>query len=169
VVCESIDRISRITYVGTKIEYELEQAALQTRFVANVNEQRIKIRLLDGITRGERDRSTADLDLIDALPTAAIDVTLLPEPQQRLLFDAFHLELRYDKSRHELVLRVTIYAEAAGGLVRSISQAIDEPTGQIARYVCEGSTDSAVGYPVGDVLRAPGRSHRASTQASRAA
>ncbi len=26
--CESIDRISRITYVGTKIEYELEQAGV---------------------------------------------------------------------------------------------------------------------------------------------
>jgi site-specific DNA recombinase len=47
--------------------------------------------------------------LLDALPQlTAFDATRLPEPTQRRLYDAFGLELRYNRLREDLALQVVV-------------------------------------------------------------
>jgi len=45
---------------------------------------------------------------------------VLPEEDQPELDDAFHLQARYDRTRHQVILRVTIHAEAVGALTEKI-------------------------------------------------
>src|SRR4051812_47810318 len=52
--------------------------------------------------------------LLDLLPQGAVDPTLLSEDEQRDLYVAFHLQVRYDRPEQQVTLRVTIYAEAVG-------------------------------------------------------
>ena len=65
-------------------------------------------------------RAAAIAGLLDLLPQGAIDPTLLSEEDQRDLYDAFHLQVRYDRPKHQVTLRVTIYAEAVGVLTDKI-------------------------------------------------
>jgi len=51
-----------------------------------------------------------DPALLDRLPHGAIDPTHLPEEDQRELYDAFHLQVRYDRAKHRVTPRATIYA-----------------------------------------------------------
>jgi hypothetical protein len=50
-------------------------------------------------------------DLVDELPTVEVDLLQLPEDRQRRLFDAFQLELRYNRHLHQLTLKATVHAE----------------------------------------------------------
>jgi hypothetical protein len=52
---------------------------------ASLAEQRARTRLLAEITRQQQEAMPPDIDLIDLLPMAAIDITGLPEEQQRHL------------------------------------------------------------------------------------
>jgi hypothetical protein len=94
--------------------------SIQARFAANAAEQRAKNRLIADLTREQQETAPPDTGLIDALPLTAVDITLLPEEQQRRLYDAFHLEVRYDLPTHAVVLRVTIDAETAPALLDTI-------------------------------------------------
>src|SRR6185369_5452371 len=51
---------------------------------------------------------TINPDLIDQLPEIDFDLGQLPEAHQRRLFDAFQLELRYNKIHHQLTIRATV-------------------------------------------------------------
>ena len=62
------------------------RAGIQTRFAANIAEQRTKTKLLAAITREQQDTAAPDLDLLDVVPLHGLDVTLLPEDTQRRLF-----------------------------------------------------------------------------------
>ena len=73
--------------------------------------------------------ATPDLSLLDAVPQAHIDLARLPEDRQRALYDAFHLELRYNDLTGQLVIRVTITGETATGLAAAVNAAAGEPTG----------------------------------------
>lgn len=52
-----------------------------------------------------------DPALLDALPQLALDLELFPETAQRRLYEAFGLEVRYNRHREELTLRVLITGE----------------------------------------------------------
>jgi hypothetical protein len=54
--------------------------------------------------------------------------TLLSEEEQRALYDAFHLQVRYDRAKHQVTLHVTIYAEAVAVRTKKISDSRDETT-----------------------------------------
>jgi hypothetical protein len=66
--------------------------------------------------REDADQDGSNAGLLDLLPQGAIDPVLRSEEEQRDLYDAFHLQLRYDRPKHQVTLRVTIYAEAVGVL-----------------------------------------------------
>lgn len=101
------------------------RAAIQDQFAATLAEQRDRTRVLDEITRQKRQAVPPDLDLIDRLPMAAVDITRLPEVQQRELYDAFHLEVRYDLPTDSVILRVAIEAETASALANAIDALVD--------------------------------------------
>jgi len=47
-------------------------------------------------------------ELLDTLPVGACDIATLPEPVARRLFEAFRLEIHYNKTRHSALYRITL-------------------------------------------------------------
>ena len=47
-------------------------------------------------------------ELLDTLPVGACDIATLPEPVARRLFEAFRLEIHFDKTRHSALYRITL-------------------------------------------------------------
>ena len=74
---------------------------------------------------------------------------MLPEQRLRQLFDAFHLELRYDDRAGELEIRVTITGNTAAELGATVEALLTTPED-------EENTEGNVGDP----LRAQGGSPR---------
>ena len=93
---------------------------------------------------GESCALGGDAALLDLLPHGAIDLTLLSEEEQRELFDAFHLQLRYDRPRHQVTLRVTIYAEAVGAPTEKIRSLDGSESG---KAVHSGETAAVANAP----------------------
>lgn len=57
-------------------------------------------------------------NLIDQLPKVNLNILDLPEQLQRQLFDAFQLQIRYDRHRQQVTIKVAIRAE----MIDSIGQ-----------------------------------------------
>lgn len=124
---------------------------MQTRFAANATDQRAKSRQLDELMRAEARPQRPDTGLLNALPEHDLDVTSLPADLQQALYDAFHLELRYQPATNELVLRVTLSADTIPALADTIDTITDSDT-----------HDAAPGGPTADGTR-PGHPHTRST------
>lgn len=99
--------------------------SLQRRFAAVVAERRAKTTRLTELDHNDDQAGPGDSDLIDALPQAEIDITRLPEEQQRLLYDAFHLQVRYHEPSNAVILRITLDAETAPVLAQMIQKIAD--------------------------------------------
>jgi len=61
------------------------RVGIQSRFAANITEQRAKARLLAEITHEQQDTTLPDVGLLDAVPLNDADLTLLPDDTQRRL------------------------------------------------------------------------------------
>ncbi len=134
--------------------------SIQSRFAANVADERTKTQLLKELARQQEDTAPPDFELFDSLPQAAIDVTLLPQDQQRRLYDAFHLEIRYHAPTNDITLRVTIAAETAPVLAATTNAVLNIPKPRGATETPQNGAGAAAPTPnvnVCDVLRAPGR------------
>jgi site-specific DNA recombinase len=132
------------------------RSGIQTRFAANVAEQRTKNSLLAELTRQQEDAAPPDLELFDAIPAAAIDITRLPEDKQRRLYDAFHLEVRYHAPRNEVTLRVTIDAETAPALAHTVGTALEIPQPRTAPKTRKAGPAAVTATgPGGNCLRCP--------------
>src|SRR2546421_9826819 len=135
------------------------RSGIQTRFAATIVEQRTKSCLLADLTRQQTTNTRPDLDLIDALPVSQIDITGLPEHQQRHLYDAFHLEVRYHAATDGAILRITIDADTAPALARIVSDTLSLPTPRPSPETAEpaaGAQAPAAGGVVCHVRSAPG-------------
>jgi hypothetical protein len=95
-------------------------AALQRRFAQITAQRRSVTTRLAELDKQDHDQAGGNAALLDLLPQAAIDPTLLPKAEQRELYDAFHPQVRYDRTKHQVTLRVTIHAEAVGTLTNKI-------------------------------------------------
>jgi site-specific DNA recombinase len=134
--------------------------AIQAQFAANLAEQRAKTRQLADLTQRHDEQAPPDIDLLDAVPQAAIHVTALPEDSQRRLYDAFHLAIRYHQPSQELILRVSIDAETAPVLTATIHSTTNIPAPRPTpetRKAGARANAPAPGQAMGDVLSAPGR------------
>src|SRR5439155_19163965 len=87
------------------------RTALQRRFAQIAAQRRAISQQLSTLDKQDQSRRGRNPALLDLLPQRAIDPTLLPNDDQRQLYDAFHLQIRYDRTKHQATLRVTIYAE----------------------------------------------------------
>jgi len=74
--------------------------------------------------------------LLEAIPTTSLAVSRLPEAKRRRLFDAFHLELRYDDRTSELDLRVTITGETAAMLSDTVQEILGTPGPRCGSPAC---------------------------------
>lgn len=97
------------------------RTGIQTRFAAVLAELRTKQELLAELHRQAQARPSVDPTLLEAIPQEHIDLARLPEDQQRRLYDAFHLELRYNDLTRELGLRVTITGQTAAELGATVA------------------------------------------------
>jgi hypothetical protein len=81
---------------------------------------------------------------------ADIDIAGLPTDQQRQLFDAFQLELRYHPLTREVIIRVTVTADSAPILAATLDKIVHR------RHADNPGTEADASAPeVCDVLRAP--------------
>jgi hypothetical protein len=136
------------------------RTALQRRFAQIATERRSLDSRLARLTGEDADRGGSNTALLDLLPQGAIDLTLLSEEEQRELFDAFHLQLRYDRPKHQVTLRVTIYAEAVGALTDKIRSLEIRESGETVH--CDetaGVANAPVTTARSHVVGAPGRIH----------
>jgi hypothetical protein len=91
---------------------------IQERFAAAVTDERRHRQLLTELADQPQATAQADTDLLDLLPQAHIDLRRLPDDQQRALYEAFHLELRYNCLTKQLTIRVTVSDAAAQAVAR---------------------------------------------------
>jgi hypothetical protein len=96
--------------------------AIQRRFTELVAEHRAKAAELARLTERPAEPATGDPDLLQALPQIPLLLADLPEPLQRSLYDAFQLQVRYRRPRHEVTIRATIRAETLDSISQAVSQ-----------------------------------------------
>jgi site-specific DNA recombinase len=134
------------------------RTTLQRRFAQIAAERRATSQRLAGLGQQKPQRRSGDPALLDLLPQGVIDPTLLPEEDQRDLYDAFHLQIRYDPTKHQVTLRVTIYAEAITALTEKIQAAEkvephkkvqNDETSRVAAVPATRPRSLAVGAPGG--------------------
>jgi hypothetical protein len=81
----------------------------------------------------------------------------------RHLYDAFHLEVRYDLPSDSVILRVTIEAETAPALANAVNGVVKEQPAPETQKPGVGADQATTPGEVGwDVLSAPGRKRGAS-------
>jgi hypothetical protein len=102
------------------------RAALQRRFATLATDRRALTERLNQLTKDpERARPRGQQgnpsDLLARVPCSTRDLTLLPEADPRQLYDALHLQVRYDHNRKRLALRVTIDPDTVGRLANRIT------------------------------------------------
>jgi hypothetical protein len=103
------------------------RSTLQRRF-ATVTAERNSLRqqLADDAAPPPHPPPTADADaeaeLLARLPCTGRDLTPLPEADQRRLYDAFHLQARYNRATDRLTLQVTINATTVDSLARQVGE-----------------------------------------------
>jgi hypothetical protein len=102
------------------------RAGIRTRFAAIIAEQRTKKQLLAEIVREEQMAAPVDIDVLDVLPEEEIDLIRLPEDQQRRIYDAFHLDMRYNAITREVSIRVTITGDTAPALAATVQAILEK-------------------------------------------
>jgi site-specific DNA recombinase len=76
-----------------------------------VAEHRAKTDELAQLAGHQDQPGSPDPGLLAALPQLPLRLAGLPEHLQRGLYDAFQLQVRYHRPRHEVAIRVTIRAD----------------------------------------------------------
>jgi Recombinase len=85
--------------------------AIQHRFTELVAEHRAKTDEFAQLAEHQDQPGSPDSGLLAALPELPLRLAGLPEHLQRGLYDAFQLQVRYHRPRHEVTIRVTIRAD----------------------------------------------------------
>ena len=96
--------------------------AIQYRFTELVAEHRAKSAELARLADEPAEPGRGDPGLLQALPQLPLRFAELPEPLQRSLYEAFQLQARYHRPKHEVTIRVTIRAETLDGITSTVSE-----------------------------------------------
>jgi hypothetical protein len=81
--------------------------SIQRRFAELAASQRAKRAELDHLD-ADTSPDDDDAELLDHIPLLGSGYPELPEELERRLYDAFQLKLRYNRTRHEATLQVTV-------------------------------------------------------------
>ncbi|MBO2464453.1 hypothetical protein J4709_43470 [Actinomadura sp. LCR2-06] len=102
---------------------------------------------LDELAAHERERPVRSCpDLLDLIPLGEVDLTRAPEPVLRRLFEAFRLEISYDKRSGIADCKVTLTGAA-----------IDQQGRIAADVMAEARAGGGGAAPVSRLFGAPGR------------
>lgn len=87
-------------------------------------------------------------DIVDQLPQVSLNVLDLPGELQRELFDAFQLEIRYDRHNQQVTIKVAIRAEMIDSIGRTATSLADQvPTVPHQRRSTESDATERAGAP----------------------
>ncbi|GAA4100707.1 recombinase family protein [Actinomadura miaoliensis] len=92
--------------------------SIQRRFAELTAARRTKQAELDQLNT-DTPPAGDDADLLDLIPQLPLELSDLPEDLERRLYDAFHLEIRYNRPRHEATFRVTVREDTVKLLTNS--------------------------------------------------
>ena len=84
----------------------------------------------------------SDRELLEALPQLSLAITSLPEEEQRLLFDAFNLEMHFNRHTQELGMQVVIARHSIEHLSRVASETARRQSNRTPRHSTAGSSDA---------------------------
>jgi hypothetical protein len=99
------------------------RTGLQRRFATITTERNtLRERLTHVAAAAERPAEDPDHQaaLLAQLPCTGQDLTLISEEDQRHLYDAFHLQVRYNRAKEHVILRVTIDAATVHALAHEV-------------------------------------------------
>ena len=105
---------------------------------------------LDELATLEQSRPAArgqDARLLDELPILDVDFAAVPETVLRPFFEAFSLEVRYDKHSHHATARVTITDDAVDTVLPTIASIGAHPTRSHRGRPAHPSVTHVVGAP----------------------
>jgi hypothetical protein len=102
-----IDQLENFEATGDPDADREYRQSIQRRFAELTTARRTKQSELDQINI-DTPPAGDDADLLDQIPRLQADLTELPEGLERKLYDAFHLKVRYNRTRHEATIQVTI-------------------------------------------------------------
>lgn len=129
------------------------RASIQRRFAELAGQRRDAQAQLSRLNEQDQSPASDDLSLLEEIPQMAIRLDELPEDLQRRLYDAFQLQVRYNKPRHEARIRVTIREDTA----RTFAKAASVVTAGESDISPRRSRRSHASTKVSHVLGAPGR------------
>jgi hypothetical protein len=127
------------------------RSGIQPRFRSILAEVKEKKTRLAKLTQQARTQPAANPALLEVIHQGHIDVRRLPEERRRRLFDAFHLELRYNDLSHDLAIRVTITGETATEL-DAVQALLSTPEGTDADPLRAQSGSHSAPQPKADDL-----------------
>ena len=113
-----IDQLENFEATGdTAADREYRQS-IQRRFAELTAARHTKQSELDQINV-DAPQAGDDADLLDQIPQLQADLTELPDGLERKLYDAFHLKVRYNRTRHEATIQVTIREDTITTLTKA--------------------------------------------------
>jgi hypothetical protein len=147
-----INELERLQPSGDPDVDQAWRHGIQHRFAATVAEQRTKKDLLAQLHREQQAITRSDINVLDDIPQCDIDLTRLPDDQQRRIYDAFHLEIRYNTVRNEAIIRVTVTSGIAPALAATVGKSVHQ---QRPNRPATGTDATIPSQRVGDVFGAP--------------
>jgi 2-polyprenyl-6-methoxyphenol hydroxylase-like FAD-dependent oxidoreductase len=148
-----IKKLEQLQPTGYPAVDQAWRSGIQSRFAATVTEEHQKRQLLSELARGDQPTTSTNTEVLDRLRQGDIDVRRLPEDHQRALYDAFHLELRYNSVHQQFTIRVTVTGDAASAIAPTVGVAVTE--GKRPQRSGPGADAPGPGPTVRDVLCAP--------------
>ena len=121
--------------------------SIQHRFAELTTEHRGRTQELARLAAAIPPQPASDPELLEQIPGLPVALNRVPEPLQRRLYDAFQLHIRYNRPRHETVIRVTIRASTLPTLTQVISQVTSNPSTQEAADEDGGVRSHVLGAP----------------------
>jgi len=97
-------------------------ARIQQRLRELHTEQRAKLAELDAAEQAQPNHAAQAEALLDLLPVAPVQLAEVAEPPLRRLFEAFRLQVRYDKPNNLAVCRVVLHEDSAPELLRCLAE-----------------------------------------------
>ncbi len=113
-------------------------ARIQQRLRELDAEQQAKLAELDAADRAQPNPAAPAFELLDLLPMTSVELAEVAEPPLRRLFEAFRLQVRYDKPSNLVVCRVVLHEDSAPELLRSLAEVTE--TSAATAHSCPAST-----------------------------
>jgi site-specific DNA recombinase len=109
--------------------------AIQRRFTELVAEHCAKTDELAQLADDRADSGSPDPGLLAALPQLPLRLAGLPEHLQRGLYDAFQLQVRYHRPRHEVTIRVTVRADGLDHITGTVAAVTSQQNAENRSHV----------------------------------